>query len=264
MGVYSNPISTAGLQAVRTNSTQSASFTAVANVNYLVSAGTTNVTVTLPTSVAGQSLLIKKTDSSANLVTLSGTINGASTTLPLSRQNQAKELYADGSGGWNVILGDVDIVSLSASSSNVGLVQLSGDLGGTPSSPTTPTAVHLTGAETITGVKTFSVSPTIPAPTNTTDAVNKSYIDSAISSVTSSVVSQSQLTSYSVDPSSIGATISGTNGITVSESGNNITIGYSGSGSSGGGLAASGTSKITVGTTAPSSPSTGDLWVDTN
>jgi hypothetical protein len=40
-----------------------------------------------------------------------------------------------------------------------GKIQLTGDLGGTAASPTTPTAVHVTGAETITGVKTFSSSP---------------------------------------------------------------------------------------------------------
>lgn len=42
-----------------------------------------------------------------------------------------------------------------------GKIQLSGDLGGTAASPTTPTAVHLTGSETITGTKTFSANPNI-------------------------------------------------------------------------------------------------------
>lgn len=43
-----------------------------------------------------------------------------------------------------------------ATASSKGLVQLSGDLGGTATSPTTPTAVHLTGNETITGTKNFT------------------------------------------------------------------------------------------------------------
>lgn len=44
---------------------------------------------------------------------------------------------------------------------------------------TDPLAVHLAGAETITGVKTFTVSPIVPTPVNPTEAVNKSYVDAA-------------------------------------------------------------------------------------
>lgn len=36
-------------------------------------------------------------------------------------------------------------------------------------------AMHLSGAETVTGAKTFSVSPKVPAPTQDEDAVPKSY-----------------------------------------------------------------------------------------
>jgi hypothetical protein len=43
-----------------------------------------------------------------------------------------------------------------ATSSVKGKLQLTGDLGGTSASPTTPTAVHLTGTETVTGIKTFN------------------------------------------------------------------------------------------------------------
>ena len=42
--------------------------------------------------------------------------------------------------------------------------------------------VHLTGAETVAGVKTFSSSPIVPTPTNGTDAANKTYVDSVASS----------------------------------------------------------------------------------
>src|SRR3981081_3957021 len=45
------------------------------------------------------------------------------------------------------------------------------------------TVVHNTGTETITGIKTFSSSPTIPGPTNSTDASNKAYVDSSIAAV---------------------------------------------------------------------------------
>ncbi len=42
--------------------------------------------------------------------------------------------------------------------------------------------VHLTGAETVAGVKTFSSSPVVPTPTTNTQAANKSYVDSAAAS----------------------------------------------------------------------------------
>ncbi len=40
--------------------------------------------------------------------------------------------------------------------------------------------VHLNGSETITGSKQFSVAPTLPPPVLATDAVNKGYVDSAV------------------------------------------------------------------------------------
>ncbi len=43
-------------------------------------------------------------------------------------------------------------------------------------------AVHLAGAETITGVKTFTASPIVPTPTSPTQAVNKTYVDATVSS----------------------------------------------------------------------------------
>ncbi|HKW16219.1 MAG TPA: hypothetical protein VJO35_01800 [Terriglobales bacterium] len=45
------------------------------------------------------------------------------------------------------------------------------------------TVVHLSGAETVTGAKTFAVSPSLPAPTQSGDAVNKAYVDSAVTNV---------------------------------------------------------------------------------
>lgn len=42
---------------------------------------------------------------------------------------------------------------------------------------TTLGAVGLTGNETVAGVKTFSASPIVPAPTSGTDAANKAYVD---------------------------------------------------------------------------------------
>ena len=61
-----------------------------------------------------------------------------------------------------------------ASSSSKGIVQLTGDLGGTASAPTTPTAVHKTGAETISGVKTLKSNPIIEGQYAQVDVKNES------------------------------------------------------------------------------------------
>lgn len=45
---------------------------------------------------------------------------------------------------------------------------------------TDTTVVHLTGAETISGIKTFSASPIVPNPSTGTQAANKSYVDTAV------------------------------------------------------------------------------------
>ena len=39
--------------------------------------------------------------------------------------------------------------------------------------------VHVSGSETIGGAKSFTTSPTVPTPTNPTDAATKAYVDSA-------------------------------------------------------------------------------------
>ena len=43
--------------------------------------------------------------------------------------------------------------------------------------------VHKSGSETIAGVKQFSTSPSVPTPAQAGDAVNKSYVDGAVSAV---------------------------------------------------------------------------------
>ena len=43
--------------------------------------------------------------------------------------------------------------------------------------------VHLSGTETISGTKTFSAAPTVPAPTGTGQVTNKAYVDQSISNV---------------------------------------------------------------------------------
>jgi hypothetical protein len=40
--------------------------------------------------------------------------------------------------------------------------------------------VHLSGSETITGAKQFSVAPKVPTPANSTDVANKAYVDTSV------------------------------------------------------------------------------------
>jgi hypothetical protein len=140
--------------------TQTSSFTASAGNLYPVNATSGVVTVTLPASSAYQRIVVRKYDSSTNVVTLSGTINGSVTTSNLTKQSEVKELVADGSGGWTIAGGYINIATTLASSTSLGFIQLAGDLGGTATSPTTPTAVHITGNESIAGTKTFTDSVT--------------------------------------------------------------------------------------------------------
>ena len=43
--------------------------------------------------------------------------------------------------------------------------------------------VHLSGSETIAGLKLFAASPSVPAPSVASDAVNKAYVDAAVATV---------------------------------------------------------------------------------
>src|SRR6202167_15963 len=43
--------------------------------------------------------------------------------------------------------------------------------------------VHLAGAETVTGTKSFSTPPNVPTPVGTGDVTNKAYVDAAIATV---------------------------------------------------------------------------------
>ncbi|HUK26423.1 MAG TPA: hypothetical protein VLV49_17725 [Terriglobales bacterium] len=43
--------------------------------------------------------------------------------------------------------------------------------------------VHLSGSETVSGVKDFATSPSVPAPAQSSDAANKAYVDAAVASV---------------------------------------------------------------------------------
>lgn len=124
MGFYSNPATSS--QTGLAVSPQTASFTASGNTFYIVDATSGAVTVTLPASAPYQTIAVRKTDASTNTVTLSGTINGSAATVVITKQNQGKELYADGSGGWDIIAGDMDYATLASSASTSGYLTATG------------------------------------------------------------------------------------------------------------------------------------------
>ena len=93
-----------------------------------------------------------------------------------------------------VSLTDLTTANLEPASATVsGVVRLTADLGGTATAPTTPTAVHLAGTETITGAKTFSTGPTVPtSPGAGTDAASKSYVDGTVRTVTTTTTANNR------------------------------------------------------------------------
>ncbi|HKR81426.1 MAG TPA: glycosyl hydrolase family 28-related protein [Candidatus Saccharimonadales bacterium] len=78
---------------------------------------------------------------------------------------------------WGTILNEF----LSVEHNGDGTLKSSGTIAGKADNTS---VVHVTGNETVAGVKTFSSSPTVPTPSAGTDAANKSYVDSAASSGT--------------------------------------------------------------------------------
>ncbi len=84
-------------------------------------------------------------------------------------------------GGDNGTWGDVLNEFLSVEHNADGTLKTSGSLA---SKADDSAVVKLTGAQTVAGVKTFSSSPVVPAPTSGTDAANKTYVDTTASAGT--------------------------------------------------------------------------------
>ena len=97
--------------------TKTAAYTATAGDFVPVNATSAAVAVTLPAATrAGDVVTAKKTDSSANPVTIapggSDTINGSGTSLSLTLQNQGATLRSNGAGAWLVQANDLPLGSL--------------------------------------------------------------------------------------------------------------------------------------------------------
>lgn len=88
--------------AARTVVTKTTTYTAVTGDIVLASASGGAWALTLPAVTAGATVTVKKTDSSANAVTVtpaSGTIDGAST-LVINAQYDSFDVVADGTNWW--------------------------------------------------------------------------------------------------------------------------------------------------------------------
>jgi hypothetical protein len=83
--------------------TKTAAYTAAAGDAVMANATSGAFTITLPAATtAGQRVLVKKTDASANAVTVAGTIDGT-TNASLAYQNQSIELISDGTAWQRVV-----------------------------------------------------------------------------------------------------------------------------------------------------------------
>lgn len=130
-------------QAITATSTAgAANFTAVAQTMYSVDATNNPVVVTLPsTNIASDLIYIVKSDTSANLVTYTGSVNGtASFTGSVRAQAQGKLFQGDGAGNWNIIAGDISVSALDTRYAPYGAV----------ASPTSNSSTTIPYAATIT------------------------------------------------------------------------------------------------------------------
>lgn len=123
---------------------------------------------------AGDALILDVTDNGHTITWPANVLLAGSNPTPSASGTTRITLY------WDTNWKEVDRSIQSATAAALGVVQLAGDLGGTATAPTTPTAVHVTGNESVAGVKAFASSPTVPTPAGTTDAANKSYVDAGV------------------------------------------------------------------------------------
>jgi hypothetical protein len=92
----------ATLPTLTANVTVSASGTLAANTVTEANATSASLTMTLPAATAGELIVCEKSDSSANTVTVAGSIRGSAGTLTLKLQNESEMLFAYAGSWWPV------------------------------------------------------------------------------------------------------------------------------------------------------------------
>lgn len=136
--------------------------------------------------VSGQNLVIEyiQDATGSRTITLPGNVISAGGSLVLSTAPNAVDVVTYVSDGINwiessrALATNVVYTPNDATTTAKGVVQLTNDLGGTASSPTTPTAVHITGNENIAGDKTFTGTVAINGTTATDQVLQ--WSDSAV------------------------------------------------------------------------------------
>lgn len=154
-----DPITVFGYLLVSTNSTLTAS-----NQRQLIDVNATSgvITITLPAAVtvgSGWAVQIRKSDASANLVTIaragSDTINGV-TTLSLAVQHQSLILFSLGGTSWGVVAG---FDGMLPANSLLGTGATAGMVGVIPSSTFAPSSALTSKADLVGGVVPSSQLP---------------------------------------------------------------------------------------------------------
>lgn len=204
-----NGIPPLGLVAALATKTAAYTLTATDSV-ILASATSAAFTVTLPTAagIAGRTYTVKKTDSSANTVTIattsSQTIDGLST-LVLTQQWEYVQVISDGSN-WQVIDGtvrsvagavtltDAATITVDASQGNHFRVTLAGNRTlGAPSNPANAQKITVEVIQDATGSRTLAYTTTaggyafgtdVPSPTLTTTANKRDFLGFAYNATT--------------------------------------------------------------------------------
>jgi hypothetical protein len=170
------------------------------------------------------------------VLTLKGFASQSGRYLEAQNSSATAIAYMNSGGNWYVNNGSISAVSYGFTSEiNTGMYRIgAGNLGFALSG-----ALHLDLSTTVVDVKTKKVSNVVD-PTSAQDAATKNYADTAS-------------TIYHPSGTDVAIADGGTGASSAAAARTNLAVGE-----------ASGWAKLTVGTVAPSSPSVGDIWIDTN
>jgi hypothetical protein len=202
---------TAGSQALTTTSVKTTTYSAAAGDLIPADATSAGFTVTLPTAPADKTkVLIKKIDSSANVVTIatggSDVFNktGGATTATLSLQNQAISVqYTASTSIWYVVGDDLPLSQLNATYAPLASPALTG----TPTAPTATSGDSTTKVATtafVTGAVAGVTAPiTVNVKQNGAKGDGKTITDGAMTSGSATLTSATA----AFTPASVGKTV---------------------------------------------------------